>query len=208
MSGCTFHYSSAINTKIGRLGLAPAYQQLEVVRSFFRRLVGLVLLPPNLVLPAANNILADPPQTGNPGWDLGIENFRQYFQWWLRDQQFIEFWNQFNSTGPRTTNHAEGWHRGLQFKLPHRHPDLSTFIVKAQKWHHIDSIRARALISGNQQPRPRQPQYIRNDDEITVAKLNFSGYIQNPGPVGIEHNRVLQYLDYVQYRLGNHLEEH
>ncbi len=157
--------------------------------------------------PVCRQLCRGAPVLNDPRQDQALADFVQYFtQWWLR-LDFIRMWNHHQNPGPRTTNHAEGWHNSLSTKLPHLHPDLGLFIFHAQRWHNADRIRIQNL--KNQvpgfDPRPRRPRDIQNDLQILQAKQVFDTSIQAlvaaRQPIG--HNRVLQYLDYVQHRLGN-----
>ncbi len=205
--GCVFHFGQALVRKRGNLGIIPAYNQVPAVVQWFRRLQSLCLLPEYLVLPVANDLLGNPPLTGNGQWDNAIQEFCNYFRLqWLRPG-YIRVWNHLsNDDGPRTTNHAEGWHNSLHLKFPHQHPDLGLFIHKAQQWFNADCIRMRNLAADpvNHPPNPRRPVDIANDAAITQAKANFLLYV-NAIPVGqmIDRNRVLQYLDHIEHHLGN-----
>jgi hypothetical protein len=40
----------------------------------------------------------------------------------------IPVWNKFGTNGPRTTNHLEGWHRKLNDRAGHAHPNIYKII--------------------------------------------------------------------------------
>jgi hypothetical protein len=48
-------------------------------------------------------------------------------------------WNHFNTDGPRTTNHIEGWHNKLKKKVSHAHPNIYTLINTFKDIHAANS---------------------------------------------------------------------
>jgi len=67
----------------------------------------------------------------------------------------IEVWNHWHNVwidghlGPRTVNHAEGWHNRLNHDFGHPHPSLSSFLRWLQQTAHATNIRAQQLFTGN-----------------------------------------------------------
>ncbi len=59
-----------------------------------------------------------------------------YYRQWLPNRERVELWNQYERDEPRTTNHAEGYHRGLSsvFDTRRRLP-LGIFFGKMQELH-------------------------------------------------------------------------
>ena len=57
---------------------------------------------------------------------------------------FENVWSQtahlLGKPGPRTTNHAEGWHSKINHEFGHPHPSLSTFLDWIQKSHHSHQV--------------------------------------------------------------------
>lgn len=103
--------------------------------------------------------------------------------------------------GPRTTNHAEGWHNRLNVDFGHPHPAVNKFLHWLQESHHANQVRIRQLQHGAP-PRARDQVYVRIDRNISTAKVMF-----------IQHRALLQgqdaliresetYLRYIMYRLG------
>jgi hypothetical protein len=43
-------------------------------------------------------------------------------EYWVESHQHI--WNHFDTDGPRTTNHLEGWHHKLKNHVAHPHPNI------------------------------------------------------------------------------------
>ncbi|MCP4996884.1 MAG: hypothetical protein GY934_24375 [Gammaproteobacteria bacterium] len=175
----------------------------EEIRKWFRRLAALCLLPDYLV--GSNDILNQVPRTASQQINDALDQFVDYFRWWLRPN-WIPVWNQNGNSGPRTTNHAEGFHNSLRSRFPHQHPDLAEFLVQAQIWHNSYAVRARGMVAGTILPRPRRPQDIQVDQRIDAAKMGLEATITqfSANGWGLTDNEIFPYLDHVSYLLGNH----
>ncbi|MCP4345344.1 MAG: transposase [Desulfobacterales bacterium] len=209
--GCVFHYSQALIKRRGILGLSEAYANDNAVFRWFRRLTALCLMAPWLVHEVGERILGDKPRTGNPRWDLALSAFVVYYRdQWLRPltrPDFIEQWNHWENDGPRTTNHAEGWHSSLRHKIPMEHPVLGVLIHHLKRIWHVESIRMRNMVRDpvRHPPTPRRPVDVRNDEQITRAKQGLDQYLvlcHQQGQLA-DPARLLQYLDDTEHRLGN-----
>ncbi len=120
----------------------PPYDGAEFtgVHRWIRRLVGLSVAPPEFLRVVWNNCLANPPWTGDNQVDANLTTFHDYyFRQWLPNRERVEQWNHYDQDGPRTTNHAEGYHRGLSTlfdtRIRRRLP-LGIFMGKMQELHH------------------------------------------------------------------------
>jgi hypothetical protein len=58
-------------------------------------------------------------------------------QWIDGDRQV---WNHFNTDGPHTTNHIEGWHNKLKKKVSHAHPNIYTLINTFKNIHAANEV--------------------------------------------------------------------
>ncbi|MCP3664071.1 MAG: hypothetical protein GY696_16525 [Gammaproteobacteria bacterium] len=191
---CVFHYTESLNQKKDELGLSIQYRQNQVLKSWIRRIVALCMLPPWLVTHVAPDLLANPPWTGDHATDLAIQAFVTYFQGFWMSPALVPLWNCWENAGPRTTNHAEGWHSALRFKFRTRHPGLGEFLAEVQKWHHAYAISGRNLLAGLQQPVPRRPQDVRNDQRIQQAKTPTSIIISEIGKLQVRDQIDRPYL--------------
>ncbi len=89
-----------------RAGNAPAF---DAVYKWIRRLAALCLLDAAQVLWIWQQVLSNPPITGDAIMDGNIRRFRDYYaQTWAR-ADMVEIFNHADNDGPRTTNHAEGY---------------------------------------------------------------------------------------------------
>ncbi len=165
----------------------PLHEGLE----WIRRLVALCLLPPWLVAHVALDLLNNAPWTGIPLTDHGILEFIDYFRGYWLNPTFIPIWNSWMNMGPRTTNHAEGWHSALRFRFRNRHPDLGEFLMEIQKWQNGYAVTAKNLIAGLQPAAPRRPQDVQNDNRIRQAKANLQAHINAQQALGQSSKNTL-----------------
>jgi hypothetical protein len=151
--------------------------------------------------------LSTPPNTHDAVVNLKLYRLVAYFQGeWLSaaNPAKIELWNHYNHTGPRTSNHCEGYNNSLSFKFDRTHTRLSVFLVQLQSWHHSIQVRARQVQRGDN-PNPRAQQYIDNDARIRAAEQAFvnNWALFGSNPMALNHE-IRQYLDYVEHFIGNH----
>ncbi len=106
--------------------------------------------------------------------------FRDYFRnQWLSGLQQATLWNHYDRNGPRTTNNAEGYHRGLSalFDTRRRLP-LGISLGKMQELHHDIRQRVKQLERGAP-PTVRRPEYVQNDANLQMAKDTLEQWLQN-----------------------------
>ncbi len=152
-----------------------------------------------------NNCLSIPPATGDNLVDANLIAFRDYYRnQWLSGLEQATLWNHYERNGPRTTNNAEGYHRGLSalFDTRRRVP-LGIFLGKMQELHHEIRQRVKQLQRGVP-PKARRQEYIQNDANLEMAKNTLEQWLQNQ-PARDENllrNRLLRHLDRVQHLIG------
>lgn len=104
--GCHFHFAQAIWRKVQELGLAKAYQEDPTVTTFVRQTISLAFVPPTFVRIAWRSLKVAAPLTPE------IPRLILYFEdTWLLGNYDISQWNHHQSTGARTNNSKEAWHR-------------------------------------------------------------------------------------------------
>ncbi|XP_048248930.1 uncharacterized protein LOC125378113 [Haliotis rufescens] len=118
LKGCLFHYRQAVWRNVQKCGLQSAFANNLDVNLFVRRASALPLLRPEDIedfwfnaLEAAN--MADP----------SISKLADYVtEQWVEGED-RNMWNHFDTLGPRTTNHVEGWHARIN-KMTTNHPNI------------------------------------------------------------------------------------
>ncbi len=135
-----------------RLIWIPPYDgpEFAAVHTWIWRLVALSVSPLQFLRVVWNNCLTNPPRTGDARVDANLIAFRDYYiHQWLPDRDKAELWNHFDRDGPRITNHAEGYHRGLSSVFDTRkRTRLGIFLGKMQELHHEIRQRVRQLEQG------------------------------------------------------------
>ncbi len=211
VKGCLFHYSQAVQRNIGRHGLETVYRrtppydapEFADVYRWARRLTALAVTPVRFL--RVDNCLTNPPRTGDPLVDANLLAFRDYYlNQWLRNRDRALLWNHYDRDGPRTTNHAEGYHSGLSSLFDTRRKvPLGTFLGKMQDLHNEIRQRVKQLVRGAA-PTPRKRQYIENDNNLQLAKDSLQQWLHiNPNPQeDVLRGRLLRHLDRCQHLIG------
>ena len=104
---------------------------------------------------------------------LNVGEFTDYMdRTWINGTFKPELWNVFDSNGPRTNNHLEGWHNRLNSFLGRRHPNiyqLMAFITKEQA---VIDIEILQLHSGALAP-PKKKMYIALECRIENLRQKY-----------------------------------
>ena len=128
--GYFYHFSQAIWRKVQSLGYQTEYLHNDQIRVFIREMMALAFIPEWEVSIGFQSLCTDTPE------DLNVGEFTDYMdRTWINGTFKPELWNVFDSNGPRTNNHLEGWHNRLNSFLGRRHPNiyqLMEFITKEQ----------------------------------------------------------------------------
>ncbi|KAG0444586.1 hypothetical protein HPB47_013625 [Ixodes persulcatus] len=132
--GCLFHFVQCLTRKIGESGLQSRYRDpaSPELKEWVRKVVGLSILPPDLVLPHWNSHLKHSrPDTGDARMDNSIQDFVLYLEReWLYSSSQVQLWNYYHDgNNLRTTNHAEGWQSSLKLKFK-SHPAGGTCVSR------------------------------------------------------------------------------
>lgn len=90
-----------------------------------------------------------------------IQQFVAYFRsTWLPT---VNMWSQWNNDGPRTTNHAEGWHNRLSTWFDNvEHPSLGEWLTK---------MKSDNLIFANEAEMMRLHYFYKRFDNIYAVKI-------------------------------------
>ena len=101
-----------------------------------------------------------------------------------------QVWNNFNTDGPRTTNHIEDWHNKLKKKVSHAHPNIYTLISTFKDIQAANEVtRIQRNAGGTIRPKAKRYRYI--DSRLIQLKERLtSGHID-----------VIQYSDAASHLL-------
>ena len=175
VKGCCFHYRQAIYRKVQTVGLKGDYENTDnsTVREWVQQLMCLSVLPA-WAIPIVWSRLQSPPRTGNAATDAKLLELAGYFEnTWINGEFPPALWSHCDNLGPRTTNHAEGFHNSLNVKFGMPHPSLRAFLNWLQKAQYEVQCRIVQLESGRP-AKTRQAAYVQNDANMWSAKLQYS----------------------------------
>jgi len=171
LKGCAFHFRQAILRRVQQEGLRTQYEEREdsAVRKWVKRLMSLCMLP-TFAIGYAWEWLQQPPATGNASADAKLSEVAAYFgRTWINGDFPVSLWSHYDHVGPRTTNHAEGFHSSLNSRFGVPHPCLRTFLNWLQKLQF--EVQARMIqLQAGRAPKPRRQCYIDNDNRMWAAK--------------------------------------
>jgi len=203
VKGCSFHFRQAILRRVQQEGLKANYEDPSdgTVHNWIRQLMSMTALPA-FTVPLIWTWLKCPPATGNASTDNKLMELSAYVErTWINGDFKPDLWTHFDNLGPRTTNHAEGFHSSLNSRFGVPHPSLRTFLDWLQKLQFEVQCRGIQLASGRPAKR-RRAEYVENDGRLWDAKVDFGRRIASiftylfPHPRAWDELRVVseQYL--------------
>ena len=168
-------------SKIKEVGLQNPLTRSPIFRKWFKIIVGAVHLPEEYCVFIWDRILDAPPNIGIQ-YNNALEQFVAYFRGYWRLVSHCHLVNQFNNSGPRCTNFAEGYHQRLQHIFSCRHPTL--FFNVMRKELRVHSTNAERVLLHGQAIKLRKPKYRRAERQYMDQKLAFrNGFlVANPNP--------------------------
>lgn len=175
VKGCSFHFGQALNRKLQSLGLRDVWNDDGAVGEWIGCTKALCLLPESLIPLAFDDILQRPPLVADQQMQLRLGDFSVYFRdTWLNGNFPISMWSHWSNPGPRTTNHAEGYHNLLKITaIREMKLAMRNFLHVLQPLHNKDQVRVRNLRRGMIQPKQRDQIYVDLDSTIYNEKVAF-----------------------------------
>lgn len=179
LRGCFFHYGQCIWRKTQACGLATRYEQEDDIKKLVRRAGVLPLVPVNQVEDVWLNALEENEDQGPE-----VTRFTDYVtETWVEGLPRRE-WNHYDNDGPRTTNHAEGWHSKVNKMCQHAHPNIFAAVKLLQSIQATNEAKMLQLSAGGKK-RPTKKKYRLLDSRLQQLKDRFQA-----GQIG-----VLEYAD-------------
>jgi hypothetical protein len=183
--GCLFHFGQNLMRRLGNLGLKTEYSNNEDFCKWIKRIFGLALLPFDQVDDQWTKILNDKPEMPN------VDKFLDYFVGTYFEGSFpIELWNHFETKGPRTNNHLEGYNLRLKKCVGTAHPDVFKAIRILQNEEAGSSINYYKSQNGERAPYRRNKE-IEKDGKINTLKAM---YLDGDITLEVYFKRVTQVL--------------
>lgn len=119
----------------------------------------------------------------------GVLRFADYVtEQWVDGQRDV--WNHFETVGPRTTNHVEGWHSKIN-KLVTHHPNIFRFISLIKQEQSFCEVTLKQLAAGAPL-KPRKRKYRHLEERLVTEKRRLLD----------GHYTVIQYGDAVSHLVG------
>jgi len=106
--------------------LKTSYSQDPTLRTWFKKVVSLALVPRNKVSDAFASLM-----DVTPG-DYNLTDFCDYMveNWIESNQHLIQMWNHYDTVDdPRTNNHIEGYHLKLDKFIADKKPNICSFLT-------------------------------------------------------------------------------
>jgi len=169
IKGCFFHYGQCIWRRVQSCGLQVAYRDNDAVTQLVRRAAVLPLVPDDSIEDVWFNALED---IGNADIDqhqmIQITTFTDYVTTnWVETNRHI--WNHYETRGPRTTNHLEGWHAKIKRQIQQSHPNVFSLIGHLKQVQSVNEVTMIQLAAGGPPP-PKRRKYRQLETRLENLK--------------------------------------
>jgi hypothetical protein len=192
-TGCLFHFSQSILRNMAGNGLQTMYNTNNPpeVRQTVRRLMAIALVPPLRIDQVFQAVKNNAPNVAgmdvmvNYVYDTYVDPANALFD--------RAIWNCYG-TSDRTTNCCEAYHRVMNERFRHHHPDPYAFVEFLQE-QEMEFERRHGQLQNGAHPKKRRPVYVLVDEALTrLRDAYFTAGIPSVA-------RVLAYMDAVGHQL-------
>lgn len=161
-SGCLFHFGKCLIKHLFQLGYKKEYNAYHPVRDWFKRLFTLALIPVDEV-PSQFAVIAEEASKLNLS---RIPEFLEYFtQTWLEGLFPVKYWNHYETIGPKTNNHVEGYHNKLNKAMDTNKPNIFRAIACFKREEMLASVDYFRLLLQN--PTDHTP--VRRNPKVCIS---------------------------------------
>uniref|UniRef100_A0A1I7Y9Y9 MULE domain-containing protein n=1 Tax=Steinernema glaseri TaxID=37863 RepID=A0A1I7Y9Y9_9BILA len=210
ITACYFHFAKNVMDKVDNLGLMDLYRSTD--RSFYnwiRTFIGSALLPralfeQDIVVYLQQNV---PDVSTGPSGPTQRQKLQQLVRY-ARSYWFVhrDKWEQYDNDGPRTTNHAEGWHNQLRRQFNATHPQLGLFLKEMRKEVNSQDLRGLRLLDGAR-PKTRKTSYARAEERMLIAKNKLDALLEAVGADNICLEDILIYCRHQAYNCSKKVDQ-
>ncbi len=152
--------------KVQSLGLQRLYKEDDDFRAFVNCVIALAFVPPTFVRVAWRGLKTDAPSFSNQS------EFFDYFETtWLNGMFPVRMWNVYALEGPRTNNHAEGWHSKVRKLAGKAHPNIYEAVTLFQSEQAATEVSIMQLAAGGLPVRRRRK--YRNYEKRLVTLVTL-----------------------------------
>ena len=186
IKGCFFHYTQCIWRKVQDTGLVTSYRDDEEVHRLVRRAAVLPLVPQADVTDVWFNAMED---MDNSNSLVNTTSFTDYVVTnWVETNRHL--WNHYQTEGPRTINHLEGWHSSMKKTIQVPHPNIYRLLTHLKEEQAVNEVTHIQYSAGGLRPVKRR-KYIQLNQRLQQLKLR----LQN------QEISVFQFADIASYLL-------
>ncbi|KAJ8298323.1 hypothetical protein KUTeg_024854 [Tegillarca granosa] len=121
--------------------------------------------------------------------DRSVVDFSDYVtETWVENNR--QMWNHYETEGPRTTNHLEGWHHKLNNQMHRAHLNIFTIIKLLQTFQSANEIKIIQLAAGGKR-RKKEKKYRDLETRLRQLKERYE----------LDMINVMDYTDAVSHIL-------
>ena len=214
VKGCHFHFTQAIWRRIQELGLVTLYKENPEVRAWLGKFKSLAFVPLNLVENAFNYLISIQPHSPH------VDKFNLFYNYirttWLDGSKFPPaLWNHYETIGPRTNNHLEGYNFNINNEIDSNHPNIFSLINTLKELEVLKSMDYVRLIHGVYTKSYRRPEDIKRDEVLFNLKtllfynsISLSSYLSFTGRLfGYDKNVTYEYPSFEFPDIDSYLDE-
>ena len=160
--GCSFHFSKAILSKVGKSGFKGDYQSCPDFGSFVRAIFGLPYVPLSRLAEGVRNlyILAKKLDDRQAKFALVMIHYVQ--KTWINGSFPPETWNMYQHEGQTTNNCSEGYNNRLGNNKLGKHPNFYQWFETIKQELKISHDEATAAAAGKPQTKYRSSKDKKN----------------------------------------------
>ncbi|CAF0898485.1 unnamed protein product [Brachionus calyciflorus] len=130
---------------LSTIGLKKRYTKNEPFRLWIKKLIGLALVPLDMLENAYEIVKTTIPKNEKTSTDKMINYIDNT---WIMGRYPRALWNHSNTIGPRTNNNVEGFHSKFNRSIGSSHPHIFKLIKLFQDYESLFSIKCERIQSG------------------------------------------------------------
>ena len=163
--GCYFHFCQAVYRKEQVLGLSQLYIHEESHRIYIRKLLGLALIPTELISQTFQALKDDCP--------VELHALSNYFENYWIDVVDNKLWNMYG-VQRRTNNNLEGWHLRLNRAIGKAHANIYESVSKLITEQGSTENLLAQIAAGNVKTHTNNIKYKQINQKIKNLTIDFN----------------------------------
>jgi hypothetical protein len=172
--GCHFHFTQANWKNIQKLGLTDEYKSNPQVRELLDDCKTMPFVPIGLINTVWTLILNKLTLIVSKKLKELKEYVLYFYNTWLINPNYpIALWNHYETIGPRTNNHLEGYNFKINTSIDYNHPHIYSAIGTFQQLEATTSLNYLNLQNGSKSQFPRRPEDKKRDEMILHLKFKL-----------------------------------